>query len=477
MITRVTFFLIGGFFLILTRTNLMLAAGFPLQTQWQKAKNFVCYYGKQKVDSLRKFDIAIIESRNYAAAEIEQIKSKGTIVIGYISIGEDIELRKGTGRGPGGNASYYIDMNGDNVPDQNPTWKSYYVDAGDLTWQNWIIKKQMHEVLEEKGCQGIFMDTMDSAEIFPSIREGMIQLIRRMQQAYPTAFLVANRGLIILEPVAPYISGFMYEAFSMADYDWQKKEYLPQTLFQRTETAYKAVKLINRIREKYNFLVFALDYAKPTDLNKIQEYYNRAWSYNFLPYVATIELNQVFIHKIKPKTRRGRLAQSYQEFDLLYQKLPKQQNPKNMALSKNGAVIRVSSSFPGYSTEPLNDGIRQSKDLYWALAAWASQETEAEHWVEVEFTESAPLDTIRICWAFMDPTYAAPQFYKIYGWFSNQWNELLFYQNHQTNREMDVFKIDSPIPMEKIKIVQPPANGPVERPNLLWIAEIEIMKH
>jgi hypothetical protein len=367
-------------------------------------------------------------------------------------------------------------MNGDNLPDQNPTWKSYYVDAGDPVWQDWIIKKQMREVLEEKGCQGIFMDTMDSAEIFPSIREGMIQLVRRMQQAHPTAFLVANRGFVILEQAAPYISGLMYEAFSMADYDWQKKEYFPQTPFQRTETAFNAVKLINRIREKYYFQVFALDYAKPTDLIKIQEYYNRAWSYDFLPYVSTIELNQVFIHKIKPKTRRGNLAQRYQEFDPLYQTLQKQQNPKNLALSDNGAVIRVSSSFPGYSTEPLNDGIRQTQDLYWALAAWASEEAEVEHWVEVELADSAPLDTIRIYWAFIDPTYAGPQFFKIFGWFSNQWNELLFNQNSQTNREMDVFKIDSPIPMEKIKIVQPPGNGPVERPNLFWIAEIEIMK-
>ncbi|MBN2089994.1 endo alpha-1,4 polygalactosaminidase [candidate division KSB1 bacterium] len=458
------------------KTNLLATAETSLVKQWQKAKTYVCYYGKQKVDSLRKFDVAVIESRNYTVAEIARIKSKGTIVVGYISIGEDIELRKGNGRGPGGYASYYIDMNGDNVPDQNPTWKSYYVNPGDATWQDWIIKNQMREVLEAKGCQGIFMDTMDSAEIFPSIREGMIQLVRRMQRAYPSGFLVANRGLVILESVAPYISGLMYEAFSMADYDWQKKEYLPQTPFQRTETAYKAVKLINRIREKYDFQVFALDYAKPTDLNKIQEYYDRAWSYNFLPYVSTIELNQVFIHKIKPKTRRGNLAQRYQEFDPIYQKLKKRINSKNIAFAQNGAAIHVSSTFPGYTVEPLNDGIRQSKDLYWALAAWASEETDAEHWVEVELAETAPLDSIRIYWAFMDPTYAASQFYTIYGWFSNQWNELLYYQDHQTNREADVFKIESPISMEKIKIVQSPEKGPVERPKLFWIAEIEVLK-
>ncbi|MCI0515626.1 hypothetical protein L0128_20620, partial [candidate division KSB1 bacterium] len=287
---------------------------------------------------------------------------------------------------------------------------------------------------------------------------------------------VANRGFAVLEAVAPYISGLMYEAFSMADYDWQNKEYLPQTPFQRTESAYKAVKLINRVREKYDFQVFALDYAKPTDLKKIQEYYDRAWSYNFLPYVSTIELNQVFIHKIKPKTRRGSLAQRYQEFDPLYQKLPKLQNPENLALAQNGAAIHVSSTFPGYSTEPLNDGIRQSKELYWALAAWASEETDTEQWVEVVLAETAPLDSIRIFWAFIDPAYAAPQFYTIYGWFSDQWNELLYYQNHQTDREVDVFKIDSPIPIEKIKIVQPSGKGPVERPQLFWIAEIEVLK-
>jgi hypothetical protein len=66
-----------------------------------QAKDFVCYYGSGNEDLLSQFDIVILESGNYSKSSIMKIKTRGAKVFGYLSLGEDSKLRRGTGKGIG----------------------------------------------------------------------------------------------------------------------------------------------------------------------------------------------------------------------------------------------------------------------------------------------------------------------------------------------------------------------------------------
>ena len=266
---------------------------------WEDVTSFVCHYGAF-TEMAGLFDVAILEPRNVTRAQLAWLRERGTFTIGYISVGEDTELRRMDGQGPGGYASFYID-DGEGQPARNNNWNSYFVDAGNGVWQQMVIGRAGE--LLAMGFDGIFLDTIDTAEIFPDTRPGMAELIRRLREHFPEAKIVANRGFFMLEDFAPYISGIMFEAFT-GGYNFPLGEYTVHTGGDLAWTTARADE-INRVREDFYFPVFALDYADPEDIETIQMLYDRAWEYDFLPSVSVIMLNRVFWREISPQTQRG----------------------------------------------------------------------------------------------------------------------------------------------------------------------------
>lgn len=268
------------------------------QKPWADIESFICYYGEFTPD-MGLYDVAILESRNLTADRITWLRSHGTYTIAYISVGEDDSLQVGDGLGPGGYASYYMDKNGE--PSKNGNWNSYFVNAGSEVWQAHIIEKA-GQILA-MGCDGLFLDTIDTAELYPETRTGMAELIRRLKETYPDAKIVANRGMFMLADFAPYIAGMMFEDFT-GGYDFARQRYKMNSASDLTWTKAEADK-INQIRQEHYFPVFALDYADPEDLEAIQTCYDRAWEYDFIPNVSVIQLNRVIWRDIRPQTERG----------------------------------------------------------------------------------------------------------------------------------------------------------------------------
>ena len=266
---------------------------------WENVTSFVCHYG-MFTETIGKFDVAILESANITPQQLEWLREQGTFTIGYISVGEDTTLRTLDGQGPGGYASFFID-DGTGQPRRNHNWNSYFVDAGNGLWQQQVIERARD--LLNMGFDGIFLDTIDTADIFPETREGMARLIRRLRENFPDAKIVANRGMFMMEDFAPYISGMMFEAFS-GGFNFALQEYTVHTGGDLEWTVAQA-NAINAIRLEHYFPVFALDYAHPNDLETIQKFYNRAWEFDFIPSVSVIRLDQVFWRDITPQTTRG----------------------------------------------------------------------------------------------------------------------------------------------------------------------------
>src|SRR3989339_479790 len=56
---------------------------------WDLSSTFVCYYGDDLHSLGTRFDIVIIESRNFSRDQIDALKSNRIWVLGYVSLGEE----------------------------------------------------------------------------------------------------------------------------------------------------------------------------------------------------------------------------------------------------------------------------------------------------------------------------------------------------------------------------------------------------
>lgn len=451
------------------------------KVDWLDVSSFCCYYGAY-TDDMTAYDVAICESRNLGAEGIKKLNDAGVYTICYITIGEDDSLNTGDGLGEGGYASYYIYENG--APKLNTNWNSYFVDAGSPVWQEIIIERA-RQILA-MGADGLFMDTIDSVDIDMSTAGGMVSLIKRLREEFPNAKLVANRGFSVLDYIAKYIDGMMFESFNTTwNFTTNRADDLSESANEYNIAT--AVNTINRNRQAHYFPVFALDYVNEYEIGYMaQTYINRSWEYDFIPYLqAEILLNKITKYDVVPTSQRGVLALKG-EGDIA--QTAGQPNgdisEENLAYVKNGAIFEVdsyfSSDYKNNKTAALNDGFI-SETMYWAKRAWASAEEKVtgttpysvDHWITVEFTEDKSISEIVMHWAFDNNMYYSSSQIVIEKWENGEWVEVHVESDIPSNSEETVIEFDA-ITAQKIRIRQPAGMGLEYRKGIMWVAEVEI---
>ena len=99
--------------------------------------------------------IIVIEPEDYSDKEIKSIKSKGYIILGYLSIGT-ISIER----------SWYKKYKQYKLK-RLPDWpKEYYMDMTKIPWQNFLITKA--KSLKARGFDGWWLDNLDVYEEYKS---------------------------------------------------------------------------------------------------------------------------------------------------------------------------------------------------------------------------------------------------------------------------------------------------------------------
>lgn len=182
--------------------------------------SYLIYYGvlnDEIINTCKKYEVVILHPKmgNITRDQIQEIRASGTIVLGYIAIGEDLRTagmtpeqmlqdKRFTGDGTGprvdprpagetsldgidisglpspggtGYASYFLDDNNfDGRPDINPIFNCAFTNIGDPAWfealDQMTIDGQdqipgIKEILTDEygrglGCDGLFLDTIDT---------------------------------------------------------------------------------------------------------------------------------------------------------------------------------------------------------------------------------------------------------------------------------------------------------------------------
>ncbi len=187
---------------------LLAALTFSLSSNARAGTGLACYYGVGRLDELSRFDTVILQPAHYTKADVATLKAAGVSrVLGYVSLGEDDALRRGNGRGPGGQASWYLDeytgagfktIGPDHVADSNAEWGSYYVNPGDRTWRQRV--RAQARAIHEMGMDGVFADTvLVPVDVFTAKTEtrvmaGMDRLVRSLKGWTHGGTVYVNNG-------------------------------------------------------------------------------------------------------------------------------------------------------------------------------------------------------------------------------------------------------------------------------------------
>ncbi len=249
-------------------------AAVTVRDRLHSIKNYVVYYGAGHADDLAKFDLAIIQPETLTSAELDQLKRNNTLVVAYLSLGEVEPYR-----------AWFTDgrYKSEWGLGENTAWGSIMVDARQPGWQALILSTAAD--YRAQGFDGIFMDTIDTVDVYPETQPGMVDLIHQLRQAHPDSILVQNRGFTVLDETVEDIDAVMFEDLSTT-YDFDTSTYLRADNTEQAE-------MLQGVMDDKGIVILSLDYVKPGDDETARLAVKTAQSYGFIPALATILLDDI----------------------------------------------------------------------------------------------------------------------------------------------------------------------------------------
>lgn len=104
-------------------------------------------------------------------------------------------------------------------------------------------------------------------------------------------------------------------------------------------------------------------------------------------------------------------------------------------------------------------------------SAWASDDTEREHWVEITLPEETRIGRVALHWPEWRSRFRTSKAYRIEGLADRSWRSLAEVQSNP-ERPWTVHDVE-PSQLAALRIVQPPGGGSPEQPNRLWLSQVE----
>ena len=137
-----------------------------------------------------------------------------------------------------------------------------------------------------------------------------------------------------------------------------------------------------------------------------------------------------------------------------------------------GTIITVDSNYPGYGPSPLTDGQINPEGTDWTRVAWASDEGDGPHWIELRFPQPTPLREVRVWWAKDVGRLHTSQKVELQVQKDGVWAHAEG-QTADVKPEVTTLRL-SGAAVPAIRIYQSPRGGSTVRPGLMWVTEIEV---
>lgn len=141
--------------------------------------------------------------------------------------------------------------------------------------------------------------------------------------------------------------------------------------------------------------------------------------------------------------------------------------------SEPGVRVTVDSTFGGYSTKALNDGVADAANLAWNEAAWASEDAPVEHWVRLAFPAPVTVQEVVINWHHEGGVTYTGREGLVLGEVAT--GQELVIANWKSKPDARATRVTFPRQVFKtIRVVQNSSQGAPARPGIMWVSEIEV---
>lgn len=243
----------------------------------------MCFYGDHlSSQAWETLDLAIVDPDNFSLPT-----GSGPIRLAYVSAGEADERR-----------AYWSSVSSKPfLVEPNPDWPgAHRVDMRDPEWRGLLVKTVAPAALG-RGYQGVMLDTLDVAEYlessaparFAGSLDAAAALVRELRAAAPSAIILVNNALPLLDKISDDIDGVVVEdVYSRC---------LPAEPCRPTPPAETRAKeeILRRFARRTGKPVFVLLYAHLGERGArwVQKAARRSKASGFLPYLADPSLERL----------------------------------------------------------------------------------------------------------------------------------------------------------------------------------------
>lgn len=273
--------------LLISWSSLLKADNSSVRERIKTIHNYVVYYPDDRPAQVAEYDLALTGG-GYTAEQVAAIKTKGTLVVAYLSVGEINP--KNDPRDQQALQTGQIDPSW--VLGYDKDWNANYMDATQPGWRD-IVLARAGEFLAN-GYDGLFLDVVSVVDLdeYSHTRPGMIELLRQLREKFPNALLIQNGGTSIIETTVSDIDAYMLEDLG-AYFDFDKQVYQETEQGPYAQSFIDVAEQLVGVKKRTGLVVLALGYAPPDNPALARHAIDVARQYDFLPSVSISPLNDI----------------------------------------------------------------------------------------------------------------------------------------------------------------------------------------
>ena len=257
-------------------------------------KSLAIYYGANPpVSELSQFDRLVLEPDNIDGSELVALTEHGTVAYAYLSVGE-----------VGPTRAYASQIKDEWVLGKNEVWNSKVLDLGNPNVVDFLISRI--DALMQAGYSGLFLDTMDSYQIYAKTPEQKMQqeaaigaFVQQVTTRHAGIKLISNRGFEVLAQTGPYLEAIAAESlFSSWDNTAQRYVDVPEA-----DRQWLLGKL-NGAKAQFGLDVIAIEYMPPERREEARQVATSVVELGFTPWVSTPALDYVGVGSMEVMPRK-----------------------------------------------------------------------------------------------------------------------------------------------------------------------------
>lgn len=219
------------------------------------AERVAFYYGREVPESRIDQDWIVLQPDQVDSGALGRLQARGTRPIAYLSVGEVAH-----------SAAEHVQVREEWVIGHNAGWASDVLDIRRRDVQQWLVDSQAGAAWSQ-GYRGFFLDTLDSYRLAAiddkalqekAFQAALVSIVRQLDQRYPDAVILLNRGFDIVPAAHRWIDGIAFESlYSRYDVANDRYESVPEADRQWL------LGKVQPLREAYGLPVVAIDYTAP----------------------------------------------------------------------------------------------------------------------------------------------------------------------------------------------------------------------